>query len=220
MANVNYSNPQEPDEELVLAPNPSNYSEVAGLSADSEMLLFTGLAAFTKFATLAVAEGMSNFDRVLVHSQVQLESDVNADDFSMLGVLFPDQMQIVGVANVGSDSTNKVCYFNHTGNAGNLLSNLDSVAEYSTTEGLLKFQLEILRGLDSKSLRTNRLNIRLSWDGTTKHKDIALVFGRSMLYLPPVLVVGCRGAASKVWIRRATIVADNLMSGRGPLEAI
>jgi hypothetical protein len=218
MVSVNYSNPQEPDEALMAALDTSNFAEGVGLAADSGMLQFTGLAAFTKYAVLAQAALPINFNRVMLYAKVQLDSDVNADDFAMIGVFFPSLMRTIGIANVGSDSTNKLSYMSHQGNAGNLIVNLDSQVEYSTTEGLLRLQIEVIRSVNAKTLPTTRFNMRASWDGVLQHEDVPLVIGRGMITLPPLLVLGVRGAASYVWIRNATLVADSLMGGRGPLE--
>ena len=221
MVKVNYSNPQEPDEELRDAPTTTLFNEAGGsLDANASMLRFQGNLTSTAMAVLAISRPLVKVDRVLLYARAKFIADNNADDCAGLGIWFPDVMKIIGLVNVGSDNTDKIAFYDKSSNQGNLYASLDSVAEYSTTEGILKLQCEIIRGLNDKSLVETRVNIRSSWDGTLKHADIDITFNRDNPIMAPCIVVLTRGAASYVSIRSATLIVDNMDFGVGNLEAV
>ena len=218
MVNINYSQVQEPDEELEDAPRCELYSEAGGdLAANAEMLQFNGSVGFDGFALLAVGRPLMNSNRVVLVGKINLEADVNAGDYAGVGIYFPSIAYGVCICE-DDDVKNSVKVFD-PGDAAHPFDK-DSVVEYTTAEGLLKLQIDIIRRKNAKSLPETRFNVNATWNGTLKHTDQAINLGRRNPVLHPMIMLMTRGASSNVWIRELDLISDVKVRGSGYLDVI
>ena len=218
MVNVNFSQVQEPDEELEFAPNVQLYTEALGsLDANAEMLRFIGSVGFDGFALIAVDKPLTRANRVMLAGKVNLEADVNAGDYAGVGIYFPSIAFGIAICE-DDDVKNSVKVFDPSDAAHPY--DKESVVEYTTAEGLLKLQIDLIQKKNAKSLYETRLNVNASWDGALKHIDQAINLGRRNPVLSPMMLVMTRGSSSHVWIRELDLISDVKVRGTGYLDVI
>jgi hypothetical protein len=215
---INFSDVQEPDESLINAPSVGYFAEGSNLDANSSMLRFQGTAG-THHKAFILMDNRIPVDRILAIMRILLTSGGGASDYAGIGVYLPSTGRGYALCNVGVDSTDKIYVFDLTSNSVGPTS-LDSVSEYSTSEGLIKMELHQRLHKSSKSLPETRWNINVSYNGTIKHTNINGGGGRMLNILPPILFVCTYGASSYVSIRYATISGDSIQGASGYLEAI
>ena len=216
MVTIDYGGIQEADEGLILSPFVEHTEALGTLSLAADRLVFTG-GASAKISGLFTLGGTGDFDRIIAIARLITNGGA---DLTSFGILFPSIMVGIAIANVNADNTDKLYFYDHR-TAGFTGSALASDAEYTTTIGLLKLQIDVNRRVDDKGLPTIQFLTTYAWNGVIKQTRIVKNIGRGRLLPYVIPFIKTDQATATIAIDRVSVIMDkrvpNLIGEAEPL---
>lgn len=216
MVTKDYGSVEEPDEELKFSPFVKHDETSATLSAINDRLRFTGTVAQYYMTGLTIVHGAAKFNQALLIARMITGGGA---DLAGIGLMFPTFGWCIEVTNINADATDKLRTIDLRD--GWDVVNRASDAEYTTTLGLLKMQVDVARSRDTKNNPRVRFVVTYAWDGAIVQTRIPLPISRGIMIPIVIPYVVTFGAAATIELDRVTcILSQRSPSDSGELEPL